>query len=103
MNKFKGLSLLTTRLGSFLKATALRRVARDSQPCDAGLFPLNPEALLLVDCGAANPGFCLTTGAATIASCRACADFAASVPCGTKPMRAECFNAWMIPRIEAQI
>jgi hypothetical protein len=32
------------------------------EPCKAGLFPPNPEAVLLADVGVANPRHCLTTG-----------------------------------------
>ena len=92
MNKFMRLSLLTKRLSSFLKAAVMRRLARDSRPCNAGLSPLNPEAILLVDCGVASPNHCLTTGEQQPQRYSPLPSVAASVGRPTEALRAGCLD-----------
>jgi len=56
----------------------------------AGLFPPNPEALLPVDIGVANPFYRLTTGGRQPHSHPAIAHIAAGVDFSTKAVRVEC-------------
>ena len=59
----------------------------------AGLFPLNPEAVLPVDIRVANPFHRLTTGGRQPHSHPALAYVAAGVDFSTKAVRVECSGA----------